>query len=236
MTPIFQTSTYAQEEPGKPKVWDYSRGGNPTRAALEESLAAIEGAKHGFAWSSGLAATQAVVQLLEPGSHVLVSEDGYGGTGRLFREFYAKYGIVFEFMDFRNLTEVISKMTNKTRLIWLESPTNPLLRLADIAAISAAAKKVGALTAVDNTFASPIFQRPLDLGADIVMHSSTKYISGHSDLIGGALMTNNDDIAERLKFTQFAAGSINSPFESFLILRSIKTLAIRMKKHQENAL
>lgn len=236
MTPIFLTSTYAQEEPGKPKAWDYARAGNPTRAALEESLAAIEGAKYGFTWASGLAATQAVIQLLEPGSHVLVSEDGYGGSGRLFRSFYEKYGIAFEFADFRKPSEVIARFTNKTKLVWLESPTNPLLRLADISAISAAARKNGAITVVDNTFATPIFQRPLDLGADIVMHSTTKYIGGHSDLIGGALMTSSSDIAERLKFIQFAGGSINSPFDSFLILRSIKTLAIRMKKHNENAM
>ena len=236
MTPIFQTSTYAQEDPGRPKAWDYSRAGNPTRAVLEESLASIEGAKFGLSWPSGLAATQAVLQLLEPGSHVLASEDGYGGTGRLFREFFAKYGIQFEFVDFRDPDFVVSRMTKKTKLVWLESPTNPLMRIANIPAISHGAKGVGAITAVDNTFASPIFQRPLELGADIVVHSTTKYIGGHSDLIGGALMLNNGVLAEKLRFTQFAAGSVNSPFESFMILRSIKTLAIRMRKHQENAI
>ena len=236
MTPIFQTSTYAQEEPGKPRSWDYSRAGNPTRAVLEESLAAIEGAKFALSWPSGLAATQAVLQLLEPGAHVLASEDGYGGTGRLFRQFFAKYGIKFEFIDFRDPDFVFSRMTEKTKLVWLESPTNPLMRIANIAAISRGAKSVGAMTVVDNTFASPIFQRPLELGADIVVHSTTKYIGGHSDLIGGALMLNNAELAEKLRFTQFAAGSVNSPFESFLILRSIKTLAIRMRKHQENAI
>lgn len=236
MTPIFQTSTYAQDEPGQPKIWDYARGGNPTRAALEESLAGLENAKYAFTWSSGLAATQAVIQLLESGSHVLLSEDGYGGTARLFRNIYAKYGIELELVDFRDPVLVRSRLRKKTRLIWLESPTNPLLRLADISAIADIAKQSGALLAVDNTFASPVFQSPLKLGADIVLHSTTKYIGGHSDLLGGALMTNNKDIADRLYFTQYAGGSINSPFEAFLLLRSIKTLAVRMAKHAENAI
>lgn len=236
MTPIFQTSTYAQKSPGEPLLYDYARGGNPTRTALEESLAALEGARYAFSWPSGLAATQAVIQLLEPGAHILVSEDGYGGTGRLFRQLYARYQFDFEFVDFRNTNEVLEKITSKTKLIWLESPTNPLLRLADIAAISERARVRGALTVVDNTFASPIFQNPLSLGADIVMHSTTKYIGGHSDLLGGALMLNEPELAEKLKFIQYAAGSVNSPFEAFLLLRSIKTLAIRMKTHQENAL
>lgn len=235
MTPIFQTSTYAQDFPGRPKIYDYSRGGNPTRTALEESMAALENSQFAFSWASGLAATQAVIQLLEPGAHVLVSEDGYGGTGRLFRQLFSKYQINFEFLDFRDTKDITEKINAKTKLIWLESPTNPLLRIADIVAISSKAKSVGAIVAVDNTFASPIFQQPLALGADIVMHSTTKYIGGHSDLIGGALMLNNPEIAEKLRFIQFAAGSVNSPFEAFLILRSIKTLAIRMKKHQENA-
>ena len=229
MTPVFQTSTYEQEEPGMPKVWDYSRGENPTRAALETSIAALEGAKYGLSWPSGLAATQAVLQLLEPGSHVVVSEDGYGGSGRSFRKLYAKYNIQFEFIDFRNVDNVISRLSSKNRLIWLESPTNPLMRIADIETISNAARKLGALTVVNNTFATPIFKNPLLLGADIVMHSTTKYIAGHSDLIGGALMLNNDQVAEWLKFIQYAAGSINSTFESFLLLRSIKTRAISIK-------
>lgn len=236
MTPIFQTSTYAQKSPGNPAVYDYSRGGNPTRSALEESLAALEGAKFAFSWASGLAATQAVIQLFEPGAHIIVSEDGYGGTGRLFRNLFARYQFNFEFVDFRETKAVIEKMNSKTKLIWLESPTNPLMRLADIAAIAERANAIGALTVVDNTFASPIFQSPLKLGADIVLHSTTKYIGGHSDLIGGALMLNDSKLAEKLKYIQFAAGSINAPFEAFLLLRSIKTLAVRMKKHQENAI
>ena len=174
--------------------------------------------------------------MLEPGSHVLVAEDGYGGSGRLFRQLYARYNISFEFLDFRDTDDVIQNINSKTKLVWLESPSNPLLRIADIEAISAKAHSVGAITTVDNTFASPIFQQPLLLGADIVMHSTTKYIGGHSDLLGGALMTNNSELAEKLKFIQFATGGIPSPFECFLLLRSIKTLAIRMKKHQENAL
>lgn len=237
MTPIFQTSTYVQESPGKPKVYDYSRAGNPTRTALEASLAALEGAKHAVSFSSGLAATQAVVQLLRPGDHVIVSDDVYGGTGRLFRRLYAKYDIDFEFLDLRDPKAVRAAMRETTRLIWVETPTNPLLRLVDIAAIAQIAKeKSGAWTVVDNTFASPIFQQPLSLGADIVVHSSTKYIGGHSDLVGGALMMSDDSLHEQLKFVQFAGGSVNSPTECFLLLRSIKTLALRMRKHHENAL
>lgn len=235
MTPIFQTSTYAQDFPGQPKIYDYSRAGNPTRTALETSLAALEFAKFGISYSSGLAAEQAVIQLLEPGSHVLVSEDIYGGTGRLFRRLFARYDITFEFVDLRNLGEVKKHFRKNTKQIWFETPTNPLLRLADIAGISEIAKKHGAITVVDNTFASPIFQNPLNLGADIVIHSTTKYIGGHSDLVGGALMTNNAELAEQLKFIQFATGSVNSPFEAFLLLRSIKTLALRMEKHNKNA-
>ena len=236
MTPIFQTSTYVQDSPGHPKLYDYARAGNPTRDALEASLAALEGANFALSFASGLAATQAIVQLLEPGSHVLVSEDVYGGTGRLFRLLFARYGIKFEFIDMRDLTAVAASFKDNTKLLWLESPTNPLLRVVDISALSAIADKHGALTVVDNTFASPIFQQPLALGADLVMHSSTKYIGGHSDLIGGAVMINKAELAEKLKFIQFAAGSVNSPFECFLLLRSIKTLAIRMNKHHANAM
>lgn len=236
MTPIFQTSTYAQVAPGKPKIYDYSRGGNPTRTSLEESLAALEGAKYGLSWASGLAAIQAIIQTLDPGDHILVSEDGYGGTGRLFRRLYAKYGLNFEFVDFCDTKDVFKKMTKKTKMIWLESPTNPLMRIADIQALAKKARSIGALTVVDNTFATPIFQRPLELGADVVVHSTTKYIGGHSDLIGGALMLNDSELAEKLRFIQFAAGAVNAPFEAFLLLRSIKTLAIRMQKHQENSL
>jgi cystathionine gamma-lyase len=236
MTPIFQTSTYVQQSPGEYKLYDYSRAGNPTRTALEASLAALEGAKHAISFASGLAAEQAVIQTLDPGAHVLVCDDVYGGTGRLFRRLFAKYNIEFEFIDMRDLNAVAQKLKSNTKLVWIETPTNPLLRLIDIEAICKLAKQKGALTLVDNTFASPIFQKPLALGADIVLHSSTKYLGGHSDLIGGTVMVSNDAVAEQIRFIQFAGGAVNAPFECFLLLRSIKTLAIRMQKHAQNAL
>ena len=236
MTPIFQTSTFLQDYPGKPRTYDYSRGGNPTREALEESLAAIEGAKYSISFSSGLAAAQAVLQTLKPGAHVVVCDDVYGGTGRLFRKLFAKYDITFDFINMTEIENVEKAVNEKTKLVWVETPTNPLLKIIDIEAVANIAKKVGATTVVDNTFASPIFQTPLELGADIILHSTTKYIGGHSDLVGGALMLNDDTLFEELKFIQFAAGAVNSPTECFYLLRSIKTLSLRMKKHQENAL
>ncbi len=235
MTPIFQTSTYVQEAPNVHKGWDYSRAGNPTRDALEEAFAALEGAKHGLAFSSGLAAEQAIIQILKPGDHVLVCDDVYGGTGRLFRRLFAKYDIHFEFLDMTQVEQVKAALRPETRLIWVETPTNPLLKVIDIQAMSALAKSKGALLVVDNTFASPIYQSPLELGADIVMHSTTKYIGGHSDIIGGAVMINDTKLYEEIKFVQFAAGAVPGPFESFLLLRSIKTLAVRMEKHSINA-
>ena len=235
MTPIFQTSTYVQDAPGEPKIYDYSRGGNPTRTALENSLAALENAKQSISFASGLASVQALMQTLDPGAHVLVCDDVYGGTGRLFRRLYAKYGIDFEFVDMRDANAVKSFLRPTTRMIWIETPTNPLLHLIDIAAICKSAKSVGAAVVVDNTFASPVFQSPLALGAAAVLHSSTKYIGGHSDLIGGAIMLNDDELAEKLRFIQFAGGAVNAPQECFLLLRSIKTLAIRMQRHHENA-
>ncbi len=237
MTPIFQTSTFVQDFPGQPKTHDYGRAGNPTRDALETSLAALEDAAQAISFASGLAAIQAVGQLLEPGSHVIVCDDVYGGTGRLFREFYAKYGIEFEFVDMTVPAEQIEQyFKENTQLVWIESPTNPLLKIIDIAAIAKITKQKQVILAVDNTFASPIFQAPLALGADIVMHSVTKYIGGHSDIIGGCLMINDEKLAEKLRFVQFAAGAVNAPMDCFLLLRSIKTLAIRMDVHQENAL
>lgn len=236
MTPIFQTSTYVQQGPGQHKGYEYSRGGNPTRTSLEKALAALEGARHAVSFSSGLAAEQAIVQTLEPGDHVLVSQDVYGGTGRLFRRLFAKYGIEFEFIDLRDPSFVESRVKKTTRMIWAETPTNPLMQIVDIGALGGLAKKSGAKLVVDNTFCSPVLQRPLSLGADVVVHSTTKYIGGHSDLIGGAVMLNDDELAEKIGFIQFAGGAVNSPFESFLLLRSIKTLAIRMKQHSENAL
>ncbi len=236
MTPIYQTSTFVQEAPGVHKGWDYSRAGNPTRDAFEEALAALEGAKYGLAFSSGLAAEQAILQTLEPGGRILVCDDVYGGTGRLFRRLWAKYGFDFQFIDMGKLDVVKAEAAKGVKMIWVETPTNPMMKILDIAGISKIAKSAGALLVVDNTFASPIFQQPLKLGADFVMHSSTKYIGGHSDMIGGAVMLNNPDLHEKIRFVQFAAGAVNSPFESFLMLRSVKTLAVRMQQHNKNAM
>ncbi|MES2744914.1 MAG: cystathionine gamma-synthase [Bdellovibrionota bacterium] len=235
MTPIFQTSTYVQQAPNEHKGWDYSRAGNPTRDALEASFAALEGAKYGLAFSSGLAAEQAIIQILNPGDHVLVCDDVYGGTGRLFRRLFAKYGLEFEFIDMTRQENIAKAIKPSTKMIWVETPTNPLLKVIDIEATAKLAKQAKALFVVDNTFASPIYQSPFELGADIVMHSTTKYIGGHSDIIGGAVMINDDKLYEDIKFVQFAAGAVPGPFESFLLLRSIKTLAVRMQKHSENA-
>lgn len=236
MTPIFQTSTYVQDSPGNPKIYDYSRAGNPTRTALENSLAALEKTKHAVSFSSGLAAVSAIAQLLNPGDHVLVCDDVYGGTGRLFRKIFGKYNIDFEFIDMTITNSIESHFKKNTKLVWIETPTNPLLKLIDIEYISIISKKFNAISVVDNTFSSPIFQNPIELGADIVLHSTTKYIGGHSDLVGGCLMLNDNSLAEQLKFIQFAGGSVNAPIEAFLLLRSIKTLSLRMKKHNENAL
>jgi len=236
MTPIFQTSTYVQEEPAKHKGYDYSRADNPTREAYESALAAIEHASHALAFASGLAAEQALIQTLDPGSRIIVCDDVYGGTGRLFRRLYAKYNLDFQFLDMSDHAAVKTAATPNTKLIWVETPTNPTMKVIDIAAIAKVAKSTGAILVVDNTFASPIFQSPLKMGADVVVHSTTKYIGGHSDMIGGALMTSNQELFEKLKFVQFAAGAVPSPFECFLFLRSIKTLAVRMHQHQKNAL
>lgn len=236
MTPIFQTTTYVQSEPGVHKGYDYSRAGNPTRKAYEEALASLEGAKYGLAFSSGVAAEQAVVQLLEPGTRILVCNDVYGGTKRLFQDLFARYQLEFCYVDMTDLKAMREAATGNTGLMWMESPTNPILRIVDIRAMAEIAKDCGALLAVDNTFATPVFQSPLRLGADIVVHSTSKYISGHSDVVGGAIMTSSEEIYDKLKFIQFAAGSIPSPFECFLLLRSIKTLAVRMLQHEKNAL
>ncbi len=236
MTPIFQTSTYAQKAPGEHSGYDYSRGTNPTRTVLEAGLAALEGAKYGLAFSSGLAAEQAIMQILDPGGEVLVCDDVYGGTGRLFRKLFAKYNFSFHFVDMSDDAIVREHLSSKTKMIWVETPTNPTLKVINIAKMAEYAKKVGALLVVDNTFSSPMFQSPLSLGADIVVHSTTKYIGGHSDLIGGALMLNDAALFEQLKFVQFAAGAVPGPFECFLLMRSIKTLAIRMVQHEKNAI
>lgn len=232
---IYQTSTFQQKEPGVHQGWDYSRAGNPTRDFYEESLASLENAKYGLAFSSGLAAEQAIIQMLNPGDHVLVCDDVYGGTGRLFRTLYAKYGIEFSFIDMSEMQLIESEIKKNTAMIWVETPTNPTLKIIDIAAVAKIAKKQKAILVVDNTFASPIFQQPLALGADIVVHSTTKYIGGHSDLIGGAVMTSNDELHQKVKYVQFAGGAVPSPFESFLLHRSIKTLAIRMQQHHQSA-
>ena len=236
MTPIYQTSTYVQQAPGEFKIYDYSRAGNPTRTALETSMATLEAAKHAITFSSGLAAEQAIMQILKSGDHVIVSEDVYGGTGRLFRSLWGKFGIDFEFIDLRDVNLVKASIRPNTAMLWIESPTNPLLRIVDIPAMAEIGKAAGAIVVVDNTFCSPILQQPLKLGADLVIHSSTKYLGGHSDLIGGVVMCSNDELAERVRFVQFAAGAVNAPFEAFLLLRSIKTLAIRMEKHCANAM
>ena len=236
MPPIFQTSTFAQSSPGEHKGYGYARGSNPTRTALENSFAALENGTNGFAFSSGMAAIDCVLRLLKPGDEVIAGDDLYGGTYRMFTQLFQKYGLEFSYvnMDFvENVTEVI---TEKTKLVWIETPTNPLMKIADIEAISSAVKNINSniLVAVDNTFATPYLQRPLDLGADIVMHSATKYLGGHSDLIMGALMVKNADLAKELHFIQFAAGAIAGPMDSFLALRGIKTLHIRMQRHCEN--
>ena len=236
MTPIFQTSTYVQQGPGEHSGYEYSRSGNPTRTVLESSLAALEGVRHAITFASGLAAEQALIQTLDPGEHVIVSEDVYGGTGRLFRRLFAKYGIDFDFLDLRDLQRLEASLKPRTKLIWIETPTNPMLHIIDVRAVAQIAKRVGAKVLVDNTFCSPVLQRPFELGADLAVHSTTKYIGGHSDLVGGVLMTDDDPIAEQLRFIQFAAGAVNAPQECFLLLRSIKTLALRMERHSANGL
>lgn len=234
MVPIYQTSTYVQEAPGVNKGFEYARSQNPTRKALEEALAVIENGKFGLAFSSGVAATDAVIKLLEPGDEVIAGNDMYGGTFRLFSKVFEKFGIRFIYIDLSN-PEIVSKsITGKTKLIWVETPTNPLMSIADIAAIAAIAKKAGALLCVDNTFASPYLQNPLDLGADIVMHSSTKYLGGHSDVIQGALVMNDAALREKLYFIQKSCGAVPGPMDCFLILRGIKTLHVRMQQHCVN--
>jgi cystathionine gamma-synthase len=240
--PIYQTSTYAQQEVGVHKGFEYSRTGNPTRQALEICLAELEGAgldgaAYGLAFSSGMATTDTILRLLNPGDHVLASNDVYGGTYRLFEKVLARYGLSFTYVEMSDLEQVRAGLRPETRLVWIETPTNPLLKLADIAAVSKLAKenRSDVLVAVDNTFASPYLQQPLLLGADISMHSSTKYLGGHSDVVGGALVTTQKDVYEQLKFLQNAIGAVPGPMDCWLTLRGIKTLAIRMERHSENA-
>src|SRR5690606_14934195 len=234
MTPIFQTSTYVQSAPGKHKGFEYARSQNPTRQALEEALALIENGKHGLAFSSGVAATDAVIKLLKPGDDVIAANDMYGGTYRYLTKIFDNVGINFLFIDMSDPNNGSKHITSNTKLIWAETPTNPLMNICDIAAVSAIAKKHKVLLCVDNTFASPYLQNPLDLGANIVMHSSTKYLGGHSDVIQGALIMNDDNLREQLYFIQKSCGAVPGPMDCFLVLRGIKTLHVRMQRHCEN--
>ena len=235
MTPIYQTSTYAQSSPGVHKGYEYARTGNPTRTVLEDNLAALENGKFGICFSSGLAAMDAVIRLLQPGDEVLACDDLYGGSYRLLTKVHGGFGIKSRFVGMNNLSAFESAIRPETKLIWIETPTNPMLNIVDISAICTIAKKKGILTCVDNTFASPYLQNPLDLGADIVLHSATKYIGGHSDVVHGAVVTNSELYAQKLRFIQNAVGAVPGPQDCFLILRGIKTLHIRVERACQNA-
>ena len=234
MTPIFQTSTYVQEAPGKNKGYEYARSQNPTRFALERALAEIENGKFGLAFSSGVAATDAVIKLLQPGDEVIAGNDMYGGTYRLFTKVFEKFGIVFHYVNMQDAKNILNYINNKTKLIWIETPTNPLMNITDIAAVATIAKQNNILLCVDNTFATPYLQNPLDLGADIVMHSVTKYLGGHSDVIQGSLSMNDQSLRDQLYFIQKSCGAVPGPQDCFLVLRGIKTLHVRMQRHCEN--
>ena len=234
MTPIFQTSTYTQESPGNHKGYAYARGKNPTRSALEKNLAALEGAKHGLCFSSGMGATDAIAKLLRPGDEVITGDDLYGGTYRMFTKVFANYGIKFHFIDMKDVNNIKKHVNKNTKLIWLETPTNPTMQIIDIEACSKIAKENKLICAVDNTFASPFLQNPLALGADIVMHSVTKYLGGHSDVIMGALCLNDDELYQQLAFIHNSCGATPGPMDSFLVLRGIKTLHLRMERHCYN--
>jgi cystathionine gamma-lyase len=237
IVPIYQTSTYTQEAPGQHKGYEYSRTGNPTRTALEECVAALEGAEYGLAFASGLAATTAVMNLFSPGDHVVAGDDLYGGTYRLFDKVLPRTGgLDFTYADTTDPASVEEALRPETKLLWIETPTNPMLTISDIAKLSEMAHEREAVVAVDNTFASPYFQNPLALGADIVVHSTTKYMGGHSDVVGGAVATSNEGFHERIKFYQNAAGAVPGPFDAWIVLRGLKTLAVRMRQHEENAL
>jgi len=235
VVPIYQTSTFAQDAVGKHKGYEYSRTRNPTRTALEACIAALEGGRQGLAFASGMAAETVIMHLLEPGDHTVAVDDLYGGTYRLFRRVLEPTGLSFSFVDGSDLQAVERALTERTRMVWVGSPPNPLLKLVDIEAVSRLAHARQALLVVDNTFMSPYFQRPLALGADIVVHSATKYLGGHSDVIGGALVVNREDLAERLAFLQNAVGGVPGPLDAWLVLRGLKTLAIRMREHDRNA-
>jgi cystathionine beta-lyase/cystathionine gamma-synthase len=236
IVPIYQTSTYAQDGVGQPRGYEYSRTGNPTRTALETALAALERGKYALAFASGMAAIDTVARLLEPGDHILAGDDLYGGTYRLFRRVWEQFGVRSSLVDMTDLATVAAAVTPRTRLVWIETPTNPWLRLVDIAAVADLAHTSDALLAVDNTFATPYGQPPLRLGADLVVHSTTKYLGGHSDVVGGAVIVQEKELEQRLAFLQNAAGAVPGPFDCWLVLRGIKTLGVRMRAHEENAL
>ena len=235
ITPIFQTSTYKQDGIGKHRGYEYARTANPTREALERNVAALERGKHGLAYSSGMAATDTILRLFGPGDEIVVTANVYGGTYRLFEMVLKRYGLVFRFIDTADLDEVERALTPKTKLIYLESPTNPMLRVTDIAKVAEMAHAIGARVCVDNTFMSPYLQTPLALGADLVVHSTTKFLNGHSDMVGGIVVLNDDATAQRLRFLQNAVGAVPGPMDCFLALRGTKTLAVRMRQHEENA-
>lgn len=236
MTPVYLTSTFVQESPGVHKGWEYSRTHNPTRRAYENCMASLESGKHGFAFASGCAATTTLLHMLKAGDHVLAMDDMYGGTFRLFDKVLRHNGIEFSFVDLTKPETFEAAVKPNTKMVWLETPTNPTLKLVDVRKIAASAKAKNIISVVDNTFMSPYFQRPLELGADIVVHSATKYIGGHSDVVGGIAVTSRDDLAEKIAFLSNSMGGIQGPFDSFMCLRSLKTLPLRMKAHQENAM
>ena len=233
--PIYQTSTYAQPDVGKPIRYDYARGGNPTREALQTVLASLEGGRHALCFASGLAAEATLLLTLSPGDHVLLPDDVYGGTYRLFARVLGGWGVAFDVVDMTDPAGVRAALREETRMVWVETPTNPLLKVVDVTAVAEAARAAGARVVVDNTFATPYLQRPLELGADVVVHSVTKYLGGHSDLVGGAVVTSDDELAERLRFLQNAVGAVPGPMDCYLALRGVKTLAVRMEAHCRGA-
>ncbi len=236
MTPIYQTSTYAQVSPGEHTGYEYSRTDNPTRTAYQQCLAALEGGKYGLAFSSGLATTDCILHTLKAGDHVVCCDDVYGGTYRLFERVYRQFGLEFTFVDLTDLAKTEAAFRPATKLLWIETPTNPTLKIVDIAKLSELARRKGALSVVDNTFMSAYFQRPLALGADVALHSVTKYMNGHSDVVGGALVTSDDALYEKLKFIQNAVGAVPAPMDCFLVMRGLKTLHVRMDRHAQNAM
>ena len=235
MTPVYLTSTYVQETPGSHQGFEYSRTGNPTRSALERNLASLEGAKHGLCFASGLAATDAVLKMFKSGDHVIAGDDLYGGSHRIFTQVFQQFGMQFDFVDASSSQKVVDAIQENTRMVWLETPTNPLLKISDIVEISKICREKSIMLVVDNTFATPCLQQPIALGADIVLHSTTKYLGGHSDVVGGALVTSDDELHQRLAFIQNASGAIPGPLDCFLTLRGVKTLDVRMERHCSNA-